>query len=327
MNARLRDNFTPHGAALIAVVLIVLLALIAPGLTACAQANPVPRAPHNAEASRLGSQAGATAPGGDAPAGAVEGIVQVVAADVQVAAGAAAEDARETAARLAVPAVLDVQAAVESVLPPPAAAVAPAPVPATPAAVALIIRHEIISPAYYQAHLQGFACPGDISGPTIGIGYDLGMQTATRIRADWRAHPAVPRLATGSGVIGFGPCRGYRRANADIRTPLPLAQDVFLHASLPAYCALAARAFRDGWDGLPPNAQGALVATVYVRGAGMRGASRAEMRQLRDECVPAHDTQCIARAHLAMCARFEGRADGDGLCKRFRETAALAVQA
>lgn len=326
MSARLRDNFTPHGAALIAVLLIVLLALIAPGLTACAQANPVPRAPQIAEAARLGNQAGATAAGGERPAVAVGDLVAALAADAQ-ATGGAAERVRVAAAEAALPAMLDMQQAIQSALPPPAATAAPATAPVAPAAVALIVRHEIISPGYYQAHLQGFACPGDISGPTLGIGYDLGMQTATRIRADWRAHPAAPRLATGSGVTGFGPCRAYRRANADIRTPFALAEEVFETASLPAYHALAARAFRDGWDGLPSNAQGALVATVYVRGAGMRGEKRAEMRQLRDECVPAHDTQCIARAHRAMCARFEGRADAAGLCKRFRETAELAVRA
>ncbi|MGE4366204.1 MAG: hypothetical protein AB7D25_02355 [Thermomonas sp.] len=304
-----------------------LLASIALLLAACTAGQPAPRGPQLAEAARLETQAGATAPGGDAPAGVVGGIVRGVAADVQGAAGAVAADARETAARLAVPAVLELQGAVEAVLPPPAATAAPATAPVASAAVALIVRHEIISPAYYQAHLQGFACPGDISGPTIGIGYDLGMQTATRIRADWRAHPAAPRLATGSGVTGFGPCRTYRRDNADIRTPFALAEEVFETASLPAYHALAARAFRDGWDGLPPNAQGALVVTVYVRGAGMRGETRAEMRQLRDDCVPAHDVQCIARAHRAMCARFEGRADAAGLCQRFRETAELAVRA
>lgn len=304
--------------------LFLLLALL---LTACAPAHTQPRDPQLAEAARSEIRAGATAAGGERPAAAVGGIVQVVAAGVQGAAGAAAADARDAAARLAIPAVLDVQQAVEAALPPPAAAGAPAPAPASPAAVALIVRHEIISPAYYSARLQGFACPGDISGPTIGIGYDLGMQTGRRILADWRAHPAAARLAAGSGVTGFGPCRGYRQANADIRTPFALAEEVFLHASLPAYCALAARTFRDGWDTLPPNAQGALCATVYVRGAGMRGTSRTEMRVLRDECVPAGDVQCIAAQHRAMCARLEGRADSVGLCNRYRDTAALAVQA
>lgn len=296
-------------------------------LSACAQDGPVPRAPQIAEAARLGNQAGATTAGGERPAAAVGDFVAAVAANAQATAGTAAERVRVAAADAALPAMLDMQQAIQTALPSPAATTAPAPAPVSPAAVALIVRHEIISPAYYTAKLQGFACPGDISGPTPGIGYDLGMQTAARIRADWRAHPNVARLAAGSGVIGFGPCRAYRRANADIRTPFVLAEEVFETASLPAYHALAARAFRDGWDGLPPNAQGALVATVYVRGAGMRGESRAEMRKIRDECVPAHDVQCIARAHRAMCARFEGRADAAGLCKRFRETAELAVRA
>lgn len=306
-----------------AVATLLLCAL----LTACAPASPAPRDPQIAEASRPEIRAVATASGGERPAGAVGDLVASVAADAQATAGGAAERARVAAADAALPAMLDMQQAIQTALTSPAATTAPAPAPVSPAAVALIVRHEIISPAYYTAKLQGFACPGDISGPTAGIGYDLGMQTTARIRADWRAHPNVARLAAGSGVIGFGPCRAYRRANADIRTPFVLAEEVFETASLPAYHALAARAFRNGWDGLPPNAQGALVATVYVRGAGMRGESRAEMRQLRDECVPAHDTQCIARAHRAMCARFEGRADAAGLCKRFRETAELAVRA
>lgn len=324
MNARLRDNSPPHGPQP-AVLLIVLLAIIAPGLTACAQASPVPRAPQIAEASRPEIRAGATASGGERPAGAVGDLVFAAASAAQHATGAAAAGTRAAVATTVVPAVLEMQQAIETALPAPAAERARAAI--SPAAVALIVRHEIISPAYYTAKLQNFACPGDISGPTAGIGYDLGVQTATRIRADWHAHAAAARMAQASGVTGFGPCRAYRRANADIRTPFVLAKEVFETASLPAYHALAARAFRDGWDGLPPNAQGALVATVYVRGAGMRGESRAEMRQLRDECVPAHDTQCIARAHRAMCARFEGRADAAGLCKRFRETAELAVRA
>lgn len=296
-------------------------------LSACAQASPAPRGSHIAEAARSEIRAGATAAGGERPAAAVGDLVAAVAADAQATAGNAAERVRVAAASAALPAMLDMQQAIETALPPPAAAHEGAPTLVAPAAVALIVRHEIISPAFYTAKLQGFACPGDISGPTIGIGYDLGMQTAARIRADWHAHAAAPRLAAGSGVRGFGPCRSYRRAHADIRTPLPLAQAVFEDTSLPAYHALSARAFRNGWNGLPPNAQGALVATVYVRGAGMRGESRAEMRTLRDECVPAHDVQCIARAHRAMCVRFEGRADAAGLCKRFRETAALAVRA
>lgn len=231
------------------------------------------------------------------------------------------------------PAVLDAQQIVQEALPPSAPQRGPVSSSVAPAAVALIVREEIISPAYYTKALQGFACPGKRSGPTAGIGGDLGVHTPARIRDDWSIHPRVDVLALGSGVIGFAPCRAYRSQHKDVRTPFELAQEVFATKQLPAYYNLAARAFRNGWDSLPPNAQGALTATVYVRGASMRDAPgssmREEMRVMRDVCVPAGDVQCIARQHLAMCDRFSSRPpkEAAGLCKRFTATAALAVQA
>ncbi len=240
-------------------------------------------------------------------------------------------DAQLDVAQVAMPAILAVREAIAEVLPPPASDRGPVSSPVSPAAVALIVRHEIISPAYYTKALQGFACPGDRSGPTCGIGSDLGVQTRATIRHTWAIHPAVDRLATASGVTGFSACRAYRRSNLDIRTPLSIAQEVFATKLLPEYHQRAAHAFRDGWDVLPPNAQGALVVTVYVRGASMRDPpglhQRQEMRVLRDVCVPAGDTACMVVQFRAMCPRFEGRKDAAGLCKRFTDTARLAVQA
>lgn len=324
MTARIARWNTPHGSAFQAVLLCIAITLLA----GCGQSTE-PRDPPRADAGAREVPAAATANGGAIPAGPVGEVVASVAAEAQDAVGDAAGEVQEAAVATVIPLALDAQTIVQETLPPPAPADRDAPVsaPVSPAAVALIVREEIISPAYYTAKLQNFACPGERSGPTCGIGSDLGVHTPTRIRADWSIHPQVDRLAQGSGQVGFGACRAYRRANADIRTPFAMAQQVFASRVLPAYHDLAARTFRDGWDRLPPDAQGALVATVFVRGAGMKGAKRAEMRQLRDVCVPAGDVQCIARAHLDMCPRFEGRADGAGLCKRFRATAALAVRA
>lgn len=310
MNARTADGwFTPHGSALIAVLLIILVA----ALSACApRIAPAPAA------------ATVTPP-------AVAAVVADAAIKVQDFAGDTADEVQESVIAQVIPVVLDTQQAVVEALPPPAPERSPVSSPVAPAAVALIVRHEIISPAYYTAKLQGFACPGDTSGPTIGVGSDLGVHTPTRIAADWSIHPHVGTLQLGSGQLGFGKCRAYRRAHADVRTPFEMAETVFATKMLPAYYDLAARAFRNGWDLLPPNAKGALTVTVFVRGAGMRDAKgsnkRAEMRELRDVCVPAGDVQCIARAHRAMCTRYEGRKDAAGLCKRFRETADLAVAA
>lgn len=311
MNAsRFRYSGTPHGAALVAVLLVILAAVLIGGCS--------PRQ-------------GAAPTAANAPGTRVAAVVEAAAVEVQDTAGDSAAVVQDAVTTQALPTMLVVQTIVQEALPQPAPVRGPVSSPVAPAAVALIVRQEIISPAYYTKALQGFACPGDRSGPTVGIGGDLGMHTAARIRDDWDIHPSVDRLVLGSGQVGFGKCRAYRVREAAVRTPFELAETVFATKMLPAYHQLAARTFRDGWDLLPPNAQGSLTATVFVRGASMRDAPgsnmRAEMRQLRDECVPAGDVQCMARAYRAMCPRFEGRKDAAGLCARFVATAKLAVQA
>lgn len=308
---------TPHGTALIAVLLVCLGALLM--LPGCS--DPPPLDTCSCEDCDCGPPL--PAPPASAPSASATMPAHEV---VEVAAEVAAE-AQQSAAAIATPAIVAAQDALQSLLPAPAARREPVPPLVSPAAVALIVREEIISPAYYAKALQGTTCPGDHSGPTVGIGSDLGVQTRARIADTWSIHPTVDRLQTASGRIGFGPCREWRTANIDIRTPLPLAQEVFASKLLPRYHRLAARAFRNGWDRLPPDAQGGLVATVYVRGDDMTDAPgsqrRAEMRVMRDVCVPAGDLKCLAAQHRAMCQRFVGRKDAVGLCRRFTRTAQL----
>lgn len=303
---------TPHGTVVIGVLLAALAYL-------CAGCAPRP-------------ETAAPAVTASAPSSPGSGAVAVV-ADT---AGDVAEEVRESVAEVAgdaqrdltqaiVPAVIAVREVVENALPAPVDTGLPVSSPVSPAAVALIVRHEIISPAYYAKALQGFACPGDRSGPTCGIGSDLGVQTKATIRDVWSVHPHVERMTTASRQVGFSACRAWRRANIDIRTPLPMAQDVFARKLLPRYQRLAADAFRKTWHLLPPDAQGGLVATVYVRGASMVDAPgsqmRKEMRVMRDECGA--DVHCLAAQHRAMCPRFAGRKDQAGLCRRFNDTAVL----
>jgi hypothetical protein len=218
-----------------------------------------------------------------------------------------------------VPAVVAVREAVESVAP-----VAPqrtAPIDA--AAVALIVRYEVTSPAYYTNHLMAPVWPGAQSGVTWGVGYDGGQQTRARIMEDWHAHPQVRRLAETSGIAG-PQARVLLPALRDVLTPFPLAQDVFAISTLPAYHDMTARAFHQGWDDLRPTAQGALVATVYNRGAGMAGERRREMRALRDDCVPRHDYACMASQFRAMERLWNGTSIEAGMRLRYEATARLA---
>lgn len=305
---------TPHGSALIAVLLVILVAALVPGCSATAPAGPA-------------SAADVAAPIAASAVHEATDAVAETATEVQQAVADPVDTAQRGVALTIAPAIVAVQDVIQEALPSPAArgAVEPVSSPVSPAAVALIVRHEIISEGYYARALQGFACPGDRSGPTAGIGSDLGVQSRAHIRDVWSIHPAVERMTTASGRIGFGPCRDWRTAHKDIRTPLPLAQEVFASKLLPRYYRLAANAFRKSWDRLPPDAQGGLTATVYVRGASLEDAPgshmREEMRVIAYECDA--DVRCIATQHRRMCPRFAGRKDQAGLCKRLNETADL----
>jgi len=308
------DWTTPHGSAFIAVLLIILGGCDVRQETA-PTATPVPGTAAVAVVEAVSAIAVHEAT--DA--------VTETATEVQQAVADPIADAQRSVALAITPAIVAVQDAVQTVLPPSADVRGSVSSPVSPAAVALIVRHEIISERYYAKALQGFACPGDRSGPTAGIGSDLGVQTRANIRDVWSIHPAVERMTTASGKLGFAPCRSWRAAHKDIRTPLPIAQNVFAGKLLPRYHRMAARAFRKTWERLPPDAQGGLTATVYVRGASLEDAPgshmREEMRVIAYQCDA--DVHCIATQHRRMCPRFAGRKDQAGLCKRLNDTADL----
>jgi hypothetical protein len=235
-----------------------------------------------------------------------------------------ADDARRDATVAVTPLVLEAQELVAEALPPVEAP--PENTAVAPAAVALIIRWEITSPAIYTKRYQRPIWPKGASGITVGVGDDLGHQTAQVIARNWHEHANVDRLVTAAGIIGAR-ARDALPSYRDILTPYPLAETVFASATLPAYDSLAARTFADGWDKLPPNARGTLTSTVYNRGASMRGDRRREMRVLRDDCVPRGDLECMAAQYRSMCRLWAGTENSTGLCNRYRETADLAVRA
>lgn len=266
--------------------------------------------------------------GADEPADAAAPVVaaaETSVEQVQDTVSAVAVEVQDQAADVLTPVVIDVREAVQELLPEPPA---PAPVASTvsPAAVDLIVRFEIISPSYYVKRLQRPIWPKGASGITWAIGYDGGHQTRQQILADWSMHPDGAELSTTAGITGQR-ARIILPAYRHIVTPLPMAQQVFADSTLPRYATLAERTFEDGWERLPPNAQGSLTATVYNRGASMRGTTRRHMRALRDVCVPAGDVGCMVEQYLDMCAIWQGTPNGPGLCRRYRETADLAVAA
>ena len=236
-----------------------------------------------------------------------------------------ADAAQVGIAKTTTPAILAVQDALAAVATP-----LPAPAPAANAVdletAALITRWEIGSEALYVKKYRGVICPGGASGPTVGIGYDLGTQTAATIRRDWHDHQAVERMATASGRVGPAACRAWRDAHRDIRVELPQAQAVFAERVLPDYARQAQRALRNGWEANTEHARGAVKSLGYNRGWSMVGDRNREKRVIRDDCIPAGDAHCTARQLRSMTRLWVGTPIERGLTARRNDEANFAVR-
>lgn len=247
-----------------------------------------------------------------------------VAANTATAAIQQAEVVQETAAPKTTAVVLAAREAVESITPAPAVPVA---VAIDPAVVALVVRWEVGSPKQYTAKYQGVICPGGASGPTIGIGDDLGHQTPAEIRRRWGWHPQADRLVTGSGKTGPEACNAWRNAHRDIRVSYDDALRIFQTYAWPKYQAMASRAYRNGWASLTPFHQGSLTSNGYNRGFSFLGSKRSELVVIRDQCAPQNLAPCTADQLRASCRVWDSQPTiRKGLCARRHAEAEFAVR-
>jgi len=199
------------------------------------------------------------------------------------------------------------------------------PATVSPNTVALIVMFEVGNETRYRARYQGVVCPGGASGPTVGIGFDGGHQTPETIIRAFRGHPAAKRMATVMpGAIGPDRCAAARTKLTDVRVPWATALRIFEADTLPDYAARTRRAFGRPLDNVPPDASGSVVATVYNRGHAMLGSARREMRTIRDECLPAASTACMATQYRSMTRLWRGTPIERGLAARYEATARLA---
>lgn len=171
----------------------------------------------------------------------------------------------------------------------------PAPVELSPAGYSLILEFEVGGgQPYYDKFLQHPEWPGESSGTTIGVGYDISTVSVSAFNSDWSALPDSPRgrLAATQPFSGRSAIQPTQQVH-DIIVQWGLGKDVFDRVDVARFYAMTSKIFPD-LDHLRPNAQAALVSLVFNRGAGMSGSSRAEMRDLRDSAVPRHDYDQMA---------------------------------
>lgn len=153
----------------------------------------------------------------------------------------------------------------------------------------LIVDEEVSGREAYERKYIRPEKPGGASGVTVAIGYDCGYYTAAQIRADWTGHlPAamVEALASCAGIKGDEAFAACERVKHLVSVPWDAAIDVFSQVSIPKYLA-STRKGLPNFDLLGPDCRGALLSTVYNRGASFStaGDRYTEMRAIRAAMV------------------------------------------
>jgi GH24 family phage-related lysozyme (muramidase) len=193
----------------------------------------------------------------------------------------------------------------------------PFPVVKAPGAT-FIARLEVGSPRQYELMYRHPAWPGEQSGITIGIGYDLKFVTRLQFEADWAgvlSPTAIDRLAVAFSVTGR---TQLRQAVADLDFPLDVAMKVFRERTLPEFI-IKTRSIYPQLDSLSPARATALVSLVYNRGASLDGDRRREMRAIQT-LLASDDLDAVAAEFDAMERLWEPTC---GLVKRRHDEARL----
>lgn len=150
-------------------------------------------------------------------------------------------------------------------------------------ALDIIIESEVSSKAIYEKKYKTPVVPGESSGVTIGIGYDIGHVSIPTFTNDWQAFLPAAAFNLLKAAVG-------KKQNAAKLALTPqlkavsiewnTALEVFYNRSMPAW-AKKARKMYPGLEKLPPDAQGAIISLVYNRGESLADKDgRREMRNL-----------------------------------------------
>ena len=192
----------------------------------------------------------------------------------------------------------------------------------------LILQSEITSEAFYNAKYKTPIWPKSESGVTIGIGFDLGYYTATKIENIWSpflSAAGINKLKAVAGLKGIAAKNALKNNLGNIKSvsvDYRSALEVFYSNSVPAYAKSTIAIYAD-INNLPPDAQAALLSIVYNRGNSLAGDRRREMKNIV-ALVSAGNLRGIA-AEIRSMKRLWTTPDTKGLVIR-REKEAVLVE-
>lgn len=162
--------------------------------------------------------------------------------------------------------------------------------------------------------------PGESSGVTIGIGYDLGMTPANEIVQAWGPYVSNDDLKVLVGLSGkTGPKAQELLPHVrHLRFTWETAETVFRETTLPTHFLRTLRIYPQVVD-LHGHCAGALVSLVFNRGPALTGDRRAEMADIQ-ALLKANKLNAIPERFEAMQRLWPNTV---GLRRRRREEADL----
>jgi len=185
-------------------------------------------------------------------------------------------------------------------------------------AVTFIVREEVGGRKFYDRHVAMPHFPGEASGVTIGVGYDLRFQEPQDFEADWAGTLTPAQMDALRPHLGKKGSAAAVAALSDMRIPFHAAWKVFVKRALPRGIDQTENCYGD-LANLPPLCRGALVSLVYNRGTKLSGDSRREMKAIHDH-IAAGELDKVAAEFESMKRLWPG---SEGLRKRRDKEAAM----
>ena len=162
---------------------------------------------------------------------------------------------------------------------------APSATPISSGAFDIIVEFEVSGPALYEARYRGAIWPGNESGVTVGIGYDVGYASEDELLGDWGdvlSRPMLNALLGVRGITGVAAKAAAASLAGQINIPFDSAITIHRGKVLPRWIGLVEGALPNTGL-LSGNSLGALVSLTYNRGASFStpGERFTEMRSIK----------------------------------------------
>lgn len=148
--------------------------------------------------------------------------------------------------------------------------------------VAFIALEETGGLGYYDQFSRWPHFPGEQSGITIGVGYDLKWNSEADFIATWGPHlpdAVMVELARDIGRRGTK-TRARELRQLGVEIPFKYAWSVFVEKTLPRFYA-DSEAIYPSLERLTGLCRSVLVSIVFNRGNDLRGGRRREMREIQ----------------------------------------------